>query len=84
MNRLWITSLLVFVAAVFGTVSLALISELLGDWRRRRQVAKRLKPVLEGRTRLSEVIAWAGGVTDRAFLEESTVIRRESSCCTRS
>jgi len=53
MNRLWITSILVFLAAVFGTVSLALVSELLGDWRRRRQVAKRLKPVLEGRTRRS-------------------------------
>jgi tight adherence protein B len=53
MNRLWVTSLLVFLAAVFGTLSLALISELLGDWRRRRQVAKRLKPVLEGKTRRS-------------------------------
>ena len=53
MDRLWLTSLLVFIAAVLGTVSLALVSELLGDWRRQRQVARRLKPVLEGRVRKS-------------------------------
>ncbi len=51
MDRLWITALLVFCAAVFGTFSLAALSEFIQGMQRRRQVAKRLKPVLTGRTR---------------------------------
>lgn len=51
MNDLWITAILVFLAAVFATLSIAVLSELVGDWHRRRQVAKRLKPVLSGRVK---------------------------------
>ena len=35
-------------------------------------------PIHEGRTRLSEVLSWAGGVTREAFLAESYVLRRSS------
>jgi tight adherence protein B len=49
MNELWLTALLVFLAAALGTLSLALVSEAVRDWWRRRQVAKRLDPVLRGR-----------------------------------
>jgi tight adherence protein B len=51
MDRLWITALLVFCAAVFATFSLAALSEFIRGAHRRRQVAKRLKPVLTGRAR---------------------------------
>jgi tight adherence protein B len=53
MNDLWVTALLVFLAVVFGTVSLGLISEALRDWFRRREVAKRLDPVLSERARMA-------------------------------
>ncbi len=42
----WITAVLFFATAVFGTLSLALLVELVRGWRRRRRVAKRLRPVL--------------------------------------
>jgi tight adherence protein B len=42
-----LTAFLVFCAAVFGTLSLALVWEVLRDWMRRRQVAKRLQPALQ-------------------------------------
>ncbi|MEZ4653874.1 MAG: SLBB domain-containing protein [Candidatus Eisenbacteria bacterium] len=35
-------------------------------------------PIVEGETRITEVIAWAGGFTPEAFLQESQLIRRES------
>lgn len=37
-----------------------------------------LYPIVEGETRLSDVVAWAGGLTPEAFLQESQLIRRES------
>jgi len=49
MNDLWAAALLVFLAGVFGTLSLALLYEAAGDWWRRRKVARRLAPVLSGR-----------------------------------
>ncbi len=51
MDSLWVTALLVFCAAVFGTFSLAAFSEFFRGMQRRREVAKRLKPVLAGRAR---------------------------------
>jgi len=51
MSDLWVTAVLVFLAGVLGTFSLASLSELLGDWHRRRRVAKRLNPVLSNRAR---------------------------------
>ncbi len=42
----WFTAILFFSAAVFGTISLALLSEVTRGWWRRRRVAKRLRPVL--------------------------------------
>jgi tight adherence protein B len=45
---IWVTALLVFTATAFGTLSIALLWELLSNWRRNRQVAKRLKPVIGG------------------------------------
>jgi len=51
MGNLWVAALLVFIAAVFGTISFALLSEGLRDWWRRRQVTRRLAPVLSGRMR---------------------------------
>ena len=42
----WFTAILFFSAAVFGTISLALLSEVIRGWWRRRRVAKRLRPVL--------------------------------------
>jgi tight adherence protein B len=53
MNDLWVTALLVFLAVLFGTISLGLISEAVRDWFRQREVAKRLDPVLSGRARLT-------------------------------
>lgn len=35
-------------------------------------------PVHEGSTRLSDVVRWAGGLTDEASLVEATLIRREA------
>lgn len=35
-------------------------------------------PIVEGETRITNVISWAGGFTAEAFLQESQVIRRES------
>ena len=48
-----ITAFLVFCAVVFGTVALALTWEVMRDWLRRREVAKRLKPVLEDAAKFS-------------------------------
>jgi hypothetical protein len=45
---LWTTALLVFIGTAFGTLSIALLWELFRNWRRNRQVAKRLKPVIGG------------------------------------
>lgn len=44
----WVTAALFFAAAVLGTLSLALLMELARGWRRRRRVARRLRPVLSG------------------------------------
>ena len=43
-----LTAALVFSAVVFGTLALALIWEVVGDWLTRRRVSKRLRPVLSG------------------------------------
>ena len=51
MNDLWVTALLVFLAAAFGTLALALLSEGLRDWWRRRQVAKRWSRSSSGRAK---------------------------------
>jgi tight adherence protein B len=48
-DSLWFTATLVFCGTVFGTLSIALVWELLRDWVRNRQVARRLEPVLSGR-----------------------------------
>ena len=48
-DHVWMTAGLFFTAAVFGTISLALVSEAVRNWWRRRRVAKRLQPVLEGK-----------------------------------
>jgi len=45
----WITAGLFFAAAVLGTLSLALVMELVRGWRRRRRVTRRLRPVLSDR-----------------------------------
>lgn len=45
-DPLWITAILFFSTAVFGTLSLALVSEVIRDWRRRRRVARRLRPII--------------------------------------
>jgi len=50
-ESIWIPAILVFVAAVSGTVALALVWEVLRGWWRRRTVAKRVKPVLSGQLR---------------------------------
>ena len=42
-----ITAVLVFTAAVFSTLALALVWEVFRDWQKRRQVAKRIEPVLK-------------------------------------
>jgi tight adherence protein B len=47
-DRVWLTAILFFAAAVFGTLALALMSEGIRGWWRRARVAKRLRPVLEG------------------------------------
>ncbi|MGD2067435.1 MAG: type II secretion system F family protein [Gemmatimonadota bacterium] len=43
-----LTAVLVFCAVVFGTLTLALVWEVLRDWFRRREVAKRLQPIMAG------------------------------------
>lgn len=55
------------------------------NWHRRQVVDVRGEvkfpgtfPIVDGETRLSEVIARAGGFTELAFLEEATVIRRRA------
>ena len=55
------------------------------NWHRRQIVDVRGEvkfpgtfPIVDGETRLSEVIERAGGFTDLAFLEEATVIRRRA------
>lgn len=48
---IWVPALLVFLAAIFATMAAAYLSEVLGDWSRRRRVSKRLRPVLQGRIR---------------------------------
>jgi tight adherence protein B len=53
MDRLWITASLVFFTVVAGTVALAILSEMLTGWRRKKQITKRLAPVLSGRNKFS-------------------------------
>jgi len=50
-DPIWIPAILVFLAAVFTTVAAALVSEVTRDWWRRREVARRVKPVLSGQAR---------------------------------
>lgn len=50
-ESIWIPAALVFVAAVSGTIVLAMVSEIIRDWWRRRTVARRVKPVLSGQAR---------------------------------
>lgn len=45
-DPLWVTAILFFSTAVFGTMSLALLSEVIRDWWRRRRVAMRLRPIV--------------------------------------
>jgi len=52
-DPIWIPAILVFLAAVFGALALALVSEALRGWWRRREVARRVKPVLSGQIRRS-------------------------------
>lgn len=52
-ESIWISAALVFVAAVSGTIALALVTEVIREWWRRRTVARRLKPVLSGQSRRS-------------------------------
>lgn len=49
MDQVWVPVLLFLVAAAFATVALAMGSEMFRNWWRRRQVVKRLEPVLSGR-----------------------------------
>jgi len=51
-----IPALLVFIAAGLGTLAIALVFEGVREWWRRRQVARRLRPVLSGRVRKSQAI----------------------------
>jgi len=51
-----IPAILVFIAAGLGTLAVALVFEGLREWWRRRQVAKRVRPVLTGRARKSKAI----------------------------
>ena len=50
-DRVWVTAILFFAAAVLGTISLALVSEATRNWWRRRRVAQRLRPILQGKAR---------------------------------
>lgn len=49
-------AILVFLAAAFGTLALALLTEAVRGWWRRRAVAKRVKPVLSMRVRKAQAI----------------------------
>jgi tight adherence protein B len=52
MNQsIWIPAALVFVAVVSATLALALLWEVVRDWWRRREVARRVKPILAGQSR---------------------------------
>lgn len=53
-ESIWIPAILVFVAAVSGTAALAMFAEVLRDWWRRRDVARRVKPVLSGEARRNQ------------------------------
>lgn len=55
-STILIPAILMFVAAVLGTLSLAMLSEVIRDWWRRRQVAKRVRPVLTGQTSRSKAV----------------------------
>jgi tight adherence protein B len=69
----WFPPALLFVATISLTIALALVSELVRDWHRRRQVAKRLKPVVAGTTRRGrDVDALIRSGETPAFLEEAT------------
>lgn len=50
-DRVWLTAALFFAAAVLGTISLALVSEAIRNWWRRRRVAQRLRPILDGKAK---------------------------------
>ncbi len=50
-ESIWLPAVLVFVAAVFLTLATAMISEAIRSWSRRREVARRVKPVLSGQVR---------------------------------
>ncbi|MDX1646594.1 MAG: type II secretion system F family protein [Longimicrobiales bacterium] len=50
-----LTAVLVFSAVVFGTLSLALVWEVLQDWLTEREVGKRLHPVLTGESQSYEL-----------------------------
>jgi len=52
-ESIWIPAILVFVAAAAGTLALALVSETVRDWWRRRTVARRIEPILSGKIRKS-------------------------------
>jgi len=86
-----LTAVLVFCAVVFGTLSLALMWEVLRDWMRRREVVKRLQPALlnpdEGHTARSDdlIREFAGSESLLATLarsvpgmERTTALLRES------
>ena len=48
-NPIWVPAILVFLAVVFGTMALAMVSEVLRGLWRQRTVAQRVKPVLANR-----------------------------------
>lgn len=48
MSQSVLTAILVFCAVVFGTFAVALLWEVVRDFTKRRQVARRLRPMLEG------------------------------------
>jgi tight adherence protein B len=51
-----IPAILVFLAAVFGTLALALVVEALRSWWRRRAIAKRVEPVLSMKVRKAKAL----------------------------
>ena len=50
-ESIWLPAVLVFIAAVFLTMAAAMLSEAIRSWWRRREVARRVKPVLSGQPR---------------------------------
>lgn len=50
MPSMTLTAALVFIAVALATISLAIAIELFRNWLRQRQVAKRLRPVMEGKS----------------------------------